>query len=175
MDTEREKTKKTEGEFLSAYDRYADDIFRFLYFRLPDREVARDLTQETFLRAWKSIAEGVRFDNVRAFLYRVAKNLSVDFYRKKKDESLEDSLGEGGDVPDVEKEVDFLEAEAVRKLLDSLGDKHRDAVTMRFFGELSVKEIAEATEVTKTLVSVRIHRGLKKLRKLYEERDLKQI
>lgn len=175
MDTEREKTKKTDEEFLSAYDRYADDIFRYLYFRLPDRDTARDLTQETFLRAWKSVAGGARFGNVRAFLYRVAKNLTVDFYRKKKDESLEDALGEKGDVPAASATADFLEAEAVRQLLDSLGEKHRDAITMRFLGELSIGEIAEATGVSETLVSVRIHRGLKKLKKSYEERNSKQI
>lgn len=166
--------KNIEQEFLSAYDKYADEIFRYLYFRLPEREIASDLTQETFLRAWKSIAEGKRFDNIRAFLYRVARNLSVDFYRKKKETHLEEVLGEGGDVPDEVPKKDFLEEESVHMLLRSLPEKQRDVITMRFLSELSIKEIAKATKITETLVSVRIYRGLKKLRALHEEKEKKQ-
>ncbi len=175
MDKERKKTEKTEGEFLSAYDAYADEIFRYLYFRLPDREIAKDLAQETFLRAWKSIAEGADFYNMRAFLYRVARNLAVDFYRKKKEERLDD-MREGGFEPSADApQKDFLEAEAVRKLLLSLEEKQRDAVTLRFLNELSVGEIARITGATETLVSVRIHRGLKKLRLLRGEQRNKQL
>lgn len=170
MDTERKKIKKMEQDFLAAYDAYADDIFRYLFYRLPDRDTARDFTQETFTRTWKSLAEGKRMENIRAFLYRVAKNLTVDFYRKKKDESLEEALGPAGDISNEISEADFLEHETVRLFLNSLEEKHRDAVTMRFIGELSIREIAEATNVSETLVSVRIHRGLRKLRKLYKEK-----
>jgi len=167
MDSE----KNIEREFLSAYDKYADEIFRYLYFRLPDRDTARDLSQEAFLRAWKSVSEGKKVENVRAFLYRIARNLSVDFYRKKKEEHLEEVLGEGADIPDEVIQRDFLEAEAVRALLLLIEEKQRDAITMRFLNELTIKEIAKATGVTETLVSVRIYRGLKKLRKLHGEKD----
>ena len=68
-------TDKKEQEFLDAYKQYADSIYRHCYFRVYNKELAEDLTQETFIKTWKYIAQGKEIKNIKAFLYRVAVNL----------------------------------------------------------------------------------------------------
>lgn len=157
-----------ENEFLSAYDAYADALFRHCYFRIHDRELAKDLTQEIFCRTWAYLAEGKDIQNIRAFLYRIANNLVVDEYRKKKPLSLDTLVEEGFSpkdetAPDVEER--FLVKAVVQKL-ESVEEPYRTAVVMRFVDGLSPKEIASALDVSENLVSVRLHRGVKKLRAL---------
>ena len=75
-----------------------DAIFRHCYFRVFDRERARDLVQETFLKTWEYLTRGHDIENIRAFLYRVATNLIIDDSRRKKEISLE-QLSESGFDP----------------------------------------------------------------------------
>src|SRR3990167_9783866 len=74
---------KKEKEFLDAYQQYVDAIYRHCYFRVYNKDLAEDLTQETFIKTWKYIAEGKEIKNIKAFLYRVAVNLIIDNSRKK--------------------------------------------------------------------------------------------
>jgi PHP family Zn ribbon phosphoesterase len=60
-----------------------------------ERDIAHDLTQETFLKTWKQISDGTKIDNIKAWLYRVAQNLVIDYVRKKKDSSLEELQADG--------------------------------------------------------------------------------
>src|SRR5437016_3353518 len=75
--------KDLEKQFLDTYSAYSDQIFRFIFFKLNDREKAKDFTQEAFMKTWIHISQDGNPDNVRAFLYRVAGNLVVDEYRKR--------------------------------------------------------------------------------------------
>jgi RNA polymerase sigma-70 factor (ECF subfamily) len=66
--------KQLQKEFEKAYDLYADAIFRHCYLRVSDRELAKDLMQETFMKTWEYLASGKDIDDVRPFLYRTALN-----------------------------------------------------------------------------------------------------
>src|ERR1043165_1036473 len=72
-----------EKEFLDAYKQHADAIFRHCYFRVYNKDLAEDLTQDTFIKTWKYISEGKEIKNIKAFLYKVAVNLIIDHSRKK--------------------------------------------------------------------------------------------
>ena len=62
---------KIEDKFLTAYDKYSEGLLRHIFFRVSDEPVAEDLTQETFMRAWKYIASGEEeIANFKAFFYR---------------------------------------------------------------------------------------------------------
>ena len=162
----------TEAQFLKAFDEYADALFRHCFFRVSDRETAKDLVQETFMRAWDSLRLGKEVRDYRAFLYRVVDNLIIDFYRKGKAVSLE-GLG------DKEKNTLFYDErgahevgdDARRVLLEiqKLPEEQQKVVTMRDVDELSPKEIAAIVGETENAVSVRIHRGAEKLRKIFKE------
>lgn len=158
-------------QILEVYDKYADAIFRHCYFRVHDRDLAIDLTQETFVRTWEYLRQGKEVDNLRAFLYRVASNLIVDFSRKKKSQSLDNMQDKGLEIRHIDRETTEgrLDAKGVVLVLDKLNDNHRTVIVMRYLDELSVKEIAQALGESENAISVRIHRALKKLRDHLEE------
>lgn len=156
-----------EDEFLQAYDAYADAIFRHCYYRLFDRERAKDVMQDTFLRAWEYLEKGNKVDNMRALLYRIANNLIIDFIRKKKETSLEAMQEDGFDPAtddDMSKIGNRLDGAEAVKALQQLDDSHHEVLVMRYINGLEPAEIAEIIEDTPNAVSVRIHRGLEKLR-----------
>ncbi|MBI1998754.1 MAG: RNA polymerase sigma factor [Parcubacteria group bacterium] len=156
-----------ETQFLKAFDEYADALFRHCFFRVSDREAAKDIVQDVFARAWDFVRLGKEVRDYRALLYRIAGNLIVDFYRKKKTVSLED-LG------DKEKNSLFYDERSTREVQDdvrgvlaaiqTLSEPCQKVITMRYIDELSPKEIAAALEEKENAVSVRLHRCVEKLR-----------
>ncbi len=154
-------------QFLEAYDLYADAIFRHCALRLGDRELGKDLMQETFLRAWQEFSKGTEFQNVRAFLYRVANNLIIDVARRsklRKQESLEELQEVGFDIPDREPgPAARMDATLARESLEKVEEPYRTAVIMRYVDGLPPRDIAELLGVSANVVSVRIHRGIQQL------------
>lgn len=160
---------RMEKKFLEAYEQYADAIFRHCYFRVSDEERAKDIMQDAFLKTWGYIAEGKEIKNMRAFLYRVANNLIVDYYRKRKpDSSVEDLQEKGVEIRHNTKEVleSHIAAKEVLEVISQLEPKYRDAFLMRYVDELSVKEIADVLDEAENTVSVHIHRATKQARQL---------
>lgn len=154
--------------FLQAYEQYADALFRHCYFRVYDRERAKELSQETFMKTWEYIAAGKTVDNIRAFLYRVANNLIIDLSRRKKETSLDDLSAMGFDPPNT-KGVDAITAAEAALSVERLKDidhQYREVIVMRYVDGLTPKEIATILDETENAVSVRIHRGMKLLRKM---------
>ena len=74
--------QQLEQQFLDAYDAYADAIFRFVILRLRDRDAAKDLLQDVFVRTWDYLRAGKEVREMRPFLYQVARNLIIDNLRK---------------------------------------------------------------------------------------------
>jgi len=169
-----------EKAFLEAFEAHADALFRHAFFRISDRERAHDLTQDTYLKAWDYLAGGGEIRNYKSFLYRILHNLIIDEYRKKSprslDELLEDEtvagaiemrLSEGGGVEEAESSLDDQAlAHKVRSFISELPEQYRDVLTLRFVDDFSIGEIAKMVNVSENVVSVRIHRGVAKLRTL---------
>lgn len=165
-----EPEKQIERAYLEVYDTCAEAVFRHCFLRLRDREKARDLMQESFLRTWTYLSSGHRVDNIRAFVYKVANNLIIDDSRRKKESSL-DALQEkdGFDAPDgggTQAEESRIMAKNAAAALDSLPPSYKEVLTLRYLEEFTPKEIAEILNTSQTVVSVRIWRGIKKLKTL---------
>src|SRR3989344_232794 len=159
--------KKTE-EFIEAYDRFVDAIFRHFYFRLFNRDVAKDLMQETFTRTWEYVSKGKEVNNLKSFLYKVANNLIIDEYRKRRELSLDSLQLKGFDVANHEQEIIVRDVENshVLQAVSKLSSEHRQVITLRYVDDLSIKEIAEIIGESENVVSVRLNRGLKEARKI---------
>lgn len=155
--------------FERIYKAHQDELFRFCLARMRNREEALDMTQETFVKTYEYLRKGEHIDSERAFLYRVARNGIIDKSRKKKEQSLDLMLDEGFDPVSHEPSplVSAEYKEAVQ-LLDNLPPDYREAVYMRHVEEMSVEEIAGILGVTPNVVSVRIHRGIEKLKEYRE-------
>ncbi|MFO0718883.1 MAG: RNA polymerase sigma factor [Candidatus Paceibacterota bacterium] len=167
MDSQRE------AQFLDSYREHTDALFRYCYFKTLNRDEAKDMLQETFVKTWEYIRNGGEVINMKAFLYRTAHNIVVDHYRKKKAVSLDNLFEEGFDVSNENDTVQDLEnkidgAEAI-KLLNQIPKAYRDVVYMQYVDGLGVKEIADILGESPNNISVKIHRGLEKIKKLYHK------
>lgn len=160
---------RTEEDVTNAYEAFSDAIFRHCLFRVYQREHARDLTQQVFMKTWEYITDGKSIEHVRAFLYRTANNLIIDEVRKKKDHVSLEVLEEHGMEPSVDAR-DRIEASidglAITPYLKQLANDDREILVMRYIDDLSPQEIAHVLGETANVVSVRLHRAIKKLRQL---------
>ena len=161
--------KMSEREFLKAYDAFSDAIFRHCYFRVYDREHAKDLTQETFVRAWEYAAQGNGIKNIRAFLYRVAHNLIVDAARKRGRETSLDALQEQGFDPGTSQDAAVhgrIDAARMLHVVDRLEPQYREVILLRYIDGLGPKEISQILGESPNVVPVRLHRAIKELRQI---------
>src|ERR1044071_643544 len=86
--------QQTENEFLAAYDSYSQALYKHCFFRVYSAAKAEELVQDTFMKTWDYIRKGHKVENLKAFLYKTANNLIIDYSRKKRDVSLEQQLDE---------------------------------------------------------------------------------
>jgi len=168
-----------EQMFREAFERHADELFRHASLRLSDRDRALELTQECFLRAWQYAGRGEEIREMRPFLFRTLRNLIIDEYRKAKSYSLdgmvEDEEGEQiesllprDDTNSLEAAMDRFDSVRAVEAIRELPDLYREVLTLRYVSSLSIQEIAAYIEESENVVSVRLHRGLKRLRALLE-------
>lgn len=165
----RGSSKKKTEEFIALYDEMADQLFRHCFFKVSNRELALDLVQETFSRTWEYLASGKEVNNIKGFLFKVANNLIIDEYRKKKVVSLETLQEQSGfDAPtqDHRKTILDVEVDTILSYVNKLDEKYREVILMRYVNDFSPKEIAEILGQSENAVSVRINRGLKKVQEM---------
>jgi RNA polymerase sigma-70 factor (ECF subfamily) len=169
-----------EQEFKDAFERHSDELLRHASMRLSDRERAVELTQECFLRVWQFSSRGGEVRELRPFLFQTLRHLIIDEYRKGKVGSLEALVNEeeGGSIENLlpQDDTNTLEAAMERHdgkralaALTKLPDQYREVLALRYVDSLSPKEIADSLGESENAVSVRIHRGLKKLKELLEQ------
>jgi RNA polymerase sigma-70 factor, ECF subfamily len=173
-------TESQEERFLQAFDEYNDALFRHAYLRISNREKAVDLVHDTYTKVWSYLREGYEIDNFRPFLYKVLNNLIIDQYRKRKEYSLDSLLAEEGvdegsfdDLQEstVEALAATIDGKKAFELLEQLPEQYKEVLIYRFVDQLGPREISELIEESENVVSVRIHRGLKTLRKQIEAYD----
>ncbi len=173
--------KNRSQEFGEAYERYSDELFRHCALRLKDRERAIEITQETFVRVWQYMERGEEVRELRPFLYRTLRNLIIDEYRKSKSVSLEAMVDEESDgvehllPPDetntLESAIERFDGKRALEQLQELPENYREVLILRYVDGLSPGEIAKQIRESENAVSVRIHRGLKKLKDLLEPKQ----
>lgn len=167
-----------EKKFLDSYRAYSDEIFRFVFFKLSDREKAKDIVQDTYMRTWVFISRDGKIDNMRAFLYKTAGNIVIDEYRRQsrrdnKNESLETLSEEFGYDPgfdDTDSLIDKLDGRQVMGMIKELPEVYAEVVFLRYVENKNIPEIAELVGRPDNTVSVQLNRGLKKLREMINQK-----
>lgn len=157
--------------FETAFDEYLDPIFRYFAYRLSDRERAKELAQETFMRAWLYARKGNTIEAMKPFLYTTASNLYKNELRSRRPSSSLESLIEeyGFEVTDEETPIEEqVEASRLMGKLDQLPERDQEVLRLRYVDGLPPRDIARVLKENDSAVSVRIHRALKKLRAIHE-------
>ncbi|MBU1082932.1 RNA polymerase sigma factor [Patescibacteria group bacterium] len=152
--------------FGRIFDIFSDRIFRFLYFRIGDRETAKDVLSETFLGAYQSLKRYQPRSNAKfsTWLFSVAHKKLVSYYRKEKKESgyrarLTEDLVAAPDKLDTR-----LEYQEVIKQIAKLPDNLQEVLVLKLVEELDYAEISEITGKQEGNIRVLVHRAIKQLR-----------
>lgn len=141
-------------------------VYRFVASRVSSKALAEDIASESFMRTWDYLREGGTIGNIRAFVYRVANNLIIDYYRSKKrtevplDESYESHPGSGEHEMQRDADIALLQTH-----LNNLPEDYAAILTYRFVEDMEVREIAKLTGKSSANIYVIIHRAVKLLRK----------
>ena len=148
-----------------------DKLLRYCYMKLRDRTLAEDITQETFIRFFES-KDYHSIGKEMAYLYTIARNLCIDSFRKQKDEMIEDLPAKIQEMPESRDKVEsIVDRVSIEQALDRLTADEREAVVLRFSGELSVEDIAKTMGISRFAVRRRISSALEKLRKEMERNE----
>lgn len=158
--------------FEQVYEAFLAPMYRFILFKVSHRQDAEDLSAQVFLRAWQHLYHQQRpVENLRAFLYQVAKNLVIDFYRQRARDGISLEPYEAAAARVDEKQLQLfrriehaIELDDIERALRSLKDEYKEVVLLRYVEELSVKEISAIVGKSHGAVRVILFRALKLLR-----------
>ena len=171
----------------SAFDvllsRYQQKLYSYILFLVHNEDTANDLFQETFVKAIVTIQQGryVESGKFSAWLTRIAHNLIIDKYRQDKNANLISNDNDECDIfnnaalSDITVEMKIIKEQSladVERLVKELPAVQQEVVYMRFYQNLSFKEIAEATGVSINTALGRMRYGLINLRRMVEERGI---
>ena len=153
-----------------AHQDHEKSLKRYSFLKVNDRALSEDLVQETFLKTWKYLVKGGKVELMKAFLSHVLNDLIVDEYRKHKPVSLDILLAKGYEPRAINAENNFniMDGKTATLLIQELPEKYQKVMHMRYVRDLSIKEIALITEQSKNATAVQLHRGLEKLKLLYD-------
>ncbi|MCK5417309.1 MAG: RNA polymerase sigma factor [Desulfobacterales bacterium] len=169
--------------FDQLIDRYQGDIHRMIYFRIRARMDAEDLTQDVFIRAYRSISRLREPERFRSWLYTIAVNRVNDYLRKKRVRSIFKSSDEGTDIqPEADQLREQPEAleqvlkedfwRQVGRIAKKLSKMEREVFMLRFLDNLNINEIAQILKKSESTVKTHLYRALAKFKK---EKGLRQF
>ncbi len=174
----------------SAFDillnRHQDRLFNYIFFLVRSREVAEDIFQETFVKAITTLQQG-RYQNdgkFAAWITRIAHNLVIDQFRVERNENaisndetefdlLNDAKFAEGTIEN--KMVNEQILKDVRALIDELPDCQREVVFMRYYQDLSFKEIADMTGVSINTALGRMRYAILNMRRIAAEKSISLV
>ncbi|HYF92111.1 MAG TPA: sigma-70 family RNA polymerase sigma factor [Symbiobacteriaceae bacterium] len=162
-----ERAKRDPEAFGELYDSHFDRIYAYIYRKTGDRQVAEDLTSETFMKALANI-KGYNYTGqpFAAWLYRIASNVVTDHYRSRR---VTTSLDEGLQIPDrgtspEEAALRLDDQQAVARAIQSLSPDQQDVILLRFSGDMKLRDIGQVIGKTEGAVKALMFRALNSLK-----------
>ncbi|MDH8701607.1 RNA polymerase sigma factor (sigma-70 family) [Dysgonomonadaceae bacterium PH5-43] len=163
--------------------RHESNVYSYIYFIVRNREMAEDIFQEAFIKAIATIKQGryTETGKFRAWINRIAHNLIIDSYRQEKNEQtisnddseidlLNNSKYTDSTIEDILIKDQILAD--VKKLVDYLPDNQREVLILRYYQDLSFKEIADITGVSINTALGRMRYAILNMRKIAEEKQV---
>ncbi len=163
---QKEHDREAFGEL---YNIYITPVYRFVLLKVSHREEAEDITADIFTKAWQHLTNAASSEvrHFRAFIYKMARNAIIDFYRVKAKKS-NDSLETAEQIPDETQDVSQAletssDIDTLLRGMRKLKQEYQDVLFLRYVEDMSIADIARALEKNQTAVRVTLHRAVKKL------------
>jgi RNA polymerase sigma-70 factor, ECF subfamily len=159
------------------YDHFREKIYKFIFFRVGHKELAEDILSDTFVKAWLKITAVNTPQALSGWIYQVAKNNIIDYYRIKGVAVL--PIDDFTDtLPDSVNPVDEanlrIEHQKLLELMQMLSPEHRTVLEYKFFEDLTNEEIASIMNKSEGAIRVLQHRAIEKLKQLLRRKLNKQ-
>lgn len=156
--------------FGDLYKKYFQKIYRYCKFNTSNDEIAKDICQESFLKAYKKLKE-FKTDGTwsfQAYLFTIARNLIIDASRKKREINIDEyeNLESNENLYDNIEKKEIVKK--VRVVISKLDEIERQIVILRFFEELPSLEVAKILNMNDGALRVRTHRVMQKLKDIFE-------
>jgi RNA polymerase sigma-70 factor (ECF subfamily) len=162
----------SEDKIKEAYCELAGKVTNYLIARGMEYASACDITQESFIRLWKKRERMNECDSISGFIFAVAKNLQIDYYRRNKFLTFQNNLKNESyniiELPVSKDDLSYLR-NRLNQALSELPENLRDTYTLFQIAGLSIKEIAKITGASESNVKVRIYRAKEKLSILLQD------
>lgn len=160
-----------EEALTELYNHYFERIYRFIYYRVSHKEVAEDLTEEVFIKSFRSLKTLQQTAAFEGWLFQIARNLVIDYYRGKKTlvalEDIENTLEYETNVIDI---VNLKTEQALLiKMMKDLTPEQQTVIKLKFFEDLDNETIAHLMEKQEGAVRVIQHRAIARLKQLLDE------
>jgi RNA polymerase sigma-70 factor, ECF subfamily len=161
--------ERLDRDFTELYRTHLRDVYSYAYYRIGNHHDAEDLTEQTFLQAWRHFERAQRESNgrpLRPWLIRIAHNLAANYYRdrsRKPQTNLDDAAPISALHPTEEVVEGRAEVQEVLAGVANLPDDRREALIMRFALDMDNREIAGALGRSEGATKVLIHRAIKQL------------
>ncbi|MDD5043049.1 MAG: RNA polymerase sigma factor [Patescibacteria group bacterium] len=169
----RIRTRGDKEAYGELYDNYVASIYRFIYFKVSSRSEAEDLTSETFLKTWDYLADqekSSRIETFGPFIYRVARNLVVDYYRNRIEETALEGIESSTEKMDLKTNMELDEqVREIEEGMKDLKEEYREVILLKYIEGLGISEIAEIIDKTKGSTRVLLHRAVKALKEVVKE------
>ena len=169
-----EAAKKDLHHFEKLYSKYHNQIFRYVYQRMDDKDIAHDVTSQVFLKSMNNLKKfkykGVPFS---AWLFRIASNEVVQYYKDKKSErTVQIQTDYIQDIVANESELRREQLSLVIEEIAELPAKELELIELRYFEKRPFKEISQILNITESNAKVRIHRIVAKLKQALKNNRL---
>ncbi len=173
------KAKRQNPEaFIKIYKLFVDRIYRFIFLKTSNKEISQDLTSDVFLKAWQYIQSNKvkQVRSLSSFLYAIARNRVIDYYRQKNRRAKEVELDNSEKIADtkqaISEKIDIsFEIKKINKALEQIKEEYKEVIILKYIEELSTKEIAQILNKDKGNVRVLVHRALNVLREVLDNDD----
>ncbi len=167
-----QKIKQGDGDAVNELiAMYYPEILRYCLWHAPNRSLAEDITQETFLKAVRYFDRYTHKGSLKPFLYQIAKNTCIDMYRKNSLSAV--SFDDAAiDIPYLEPGFGEIRSDmALRQLISGLPASSQEILLLRFGHDLTIREIAKTVNLPPRTVQSRLRAALKKIRKDLEQEE----
>lgn len=152
--------------FTELYNRYSSNVYSYCKFMAADDDLASDIFQEAFIRMYKNVRPTGSSTNVKAYLLKTARNLSINYSRNRKKTVPIEDVNLSYDLENSYEKKELFDLAVMA--LDLLDYKYKEAFVLQKFDNLSLKEISELTGITVDGVKSRVSRARKKMMEILE-------
>lgn len=166
--------QKEEALYSVLYDRYMDKVFRKCMSFVKNEDVAMDMVQDILLKAYTRLDRFKGNSKFSTWLYAITYNYCVEHYRRETRYTQID-IHEGADIAEPDdrflNELQASRTTKLKKALERVSDEDRDLLTMKYYQNVSIKDLMERLQITESAVKMRLARARQRIKNLISEAE----